>query len=91
MFRVSKTQKNGNIFLEEIDNYLFADAVEVKDDKIVFTIELQRLFISENFTRFSDITSNMKDLLKLQDRKVILIDSITKEEKEITIEIEGGI
>ena len=91
MFRVSKTQKNGNIFLEEIDNYLFAEAIEVKNDKIVLTRDMQKLFITENFTRFSDITSNIKDLLKLQDRTVILIDSTTKEEKEIMIEIEGGI
>ena len=91
MWRVSTTQREGNIFLQEIDNYLFAEAVEVKNDKIVLTRELQKLFITENFTRFSDITSNIKDLLKLDERTVVLIDSITKEEKEIMIEIEGGI
>ena len=86
-----KTQKEGNIFLQEIDNYLFTEAVEVKNDKIVLTRDMQKLFISENFTRFSDISTSIKDLLKLQDRTVVLIDSITKEEKEIMIEIEGGI
>ena len=91
MWRVSKAQKKDNIYLQEIDNYLFAEAVEVENDKIVFTRDMQKLFITENFTRFSDITSNIKDLLKLQDRTVVLIDSITKEEKEIMIEIEGGI
>ena len=91
MFRVSKTQKNGNIFLEEIDNYLYTGVAEVKNDKIVFTKKLQKLFIVENFYNFSDITTNIKDLLKPQDITVILIDSVTKEEKEVMIEIEGGI
>ena len=91
MFRISKTQRENNIYLQEIDNYLSAEEIEVKNDKIVFTGDMQKLFITENFTRFSDITINIKDLLKLQDRTVILIDSVTKEEKEVMIEIEGGI
>lgn len=91
MYRVSKTQRDGNIFLEEIDNYLFSEAIEVVNDKITLTRDMQKLFISENFTRFSDITASIKDLLKLEERTVILIDSTTQEEKEITIEIEGGI
>jgi hypothetical protein len=91
MLRVSKRQQYGNIFLQEIDGYLFAGMIEVVNDKIIFTRQLQGLFITENFSNFSDITSSIKDLLKLEDRTVILIDSITKEEREITIEIEGGI
>ena len=91
MWRVSKIQKEDNIFLQEIDNYLFAEAVEVKNDKITLSLEIQRLFITENFTRFSDITTSIEDLKKLRDITVVLIDSITKEEKEIIIEIEGGI
>lgn len=91
MYRVSKTQRDGNIFLEEIDNYLFSEAIEVVNDKITLTRDMQMLFITANFTRFSDITASIKDLLKLEDRTVILIDSTTKEEKEIMIEIEGGI
>ena len=91
MWRVMKTQKEGNIFLQEIDNYLFAEAVEVKNDKIILTRDMQKLFITENFTRFSDISTSIQDLLKLQDRTVVLIDSTTKEEKEVTIEIDGGI
>ena len=91
MWRVSKRQRENNIYLQEIDNYLFAEAVDVKNDKIVLTIELQRLFITENFTRFSDITTSIQDLIKLQDTTVLLVDSTTKEEKEVTIEIEGGI
>lgn len=91
MWRVSRRQKGDNIFLQEIDNYLFADEIQVVNDKITLKREVQKLFITENFTRFSDITANIKDLLKLEDRTVILIDSITKEEREIMIEIEGGI
>ena len=91
MWRVSKTRKEGNIFLEEIDNYLFADAIEVRNDTITLTRDIQKLFITENFTRFSDITANIKDLLKLEDRTVLLIDSTTKEEREVMIEVEGGI
>ena len=52
MWRVSKIQREGNVFLQEIDNYLFADAVEVKNDKITLSLEMQKLFITENFTRF---------------------------------------
>lgn len=91
MWRVSKTQREGNIFLQDIDNYLFADAIQVVNDKITLSRELQKLFITENFYKFSDITSSIKDLLKLEEVAVILIDSTTKEEKEVTIEIEGGI
>ena len=92
MYRISKRQKEGNIFLEELDSYLFAaDIMEVKTDKMIFTKQLQKLFITENFTILSDITTSMQDLLKLQDITVILVDSVTKEEKEVTIEIEGGI
>ena len=91
MYRVSKIQKEGNIFLQEIDNYLFADAIQIVNDKITLTRDMQKLFITENFTRFSDITANIKDLLKLEERTVILINSITKEEKEVMIEIEGGL
>jgi hypothetical protein len=91
MWRVSRRQKGDNIFLQEIDNYLFADEIQVVNDKITLKREVQKLFITENFTRFSDITANIKDLMKLEDRTVILIDSITKEEREIMIEIEGGI
>lgn len=91
MYRISKRQQEGNIYLQELDNYLYTGVAEVKNGKIVFTKQMQRLFITENFNRFSDITTNMQDLLKLQDITVILVDSTTKEEKEITIEIEGGI
>jgi hypothetical protein len=91
MWRVSRRQKGDNIFLQEIDNYLFADEIQVVNDKITLKREVQKLFITENFTRFSDITANIKDLMKLEDRTVILIDSITKEEREIMIEIEGGL
>ena len=64
--------------------------VEVENDKIIFTRQLQELFIKENFTRFSDITTNIADLKKLNEITVTLIDGVTKEEKEIMIEIEGG-
>lgn len=91
MWRVSKRQQEGNVFLQEIDSYLFAEMVDVKNNKIKLSLENQRMFITENMTSFSDITTMCEDLKKLQDIAVILIDSITKEEKEIMIEIEGGI
>ena len=91
MYRISKMQRECNIFLDEIDNYLYDEIIEVENDKIIFTKDMQKLCITENFRRFSDITTNIQDLLKLQDITVILIDSVTKEEKEIMIEIEGGI
>ena len=91
MWRISKIQRENNIFLEEIDDYLFAEAIEIKNNKIMFTKEMQNEFIVENFKTFSDITTSIENLKKLQDITVILMDSTTKEEKEITIEIEGGI
>ena len=39
MWRVSKIQREGNIFLQEIDNYLFAEEIEVINDKITLTKE----------------------------------------------------
>ena len=42
MYRVSKAQREGNIFLQEIDNYLFADEIQVVNDKITLTRELQK-------------------------------------------------
>jgi hypothetical protein len=91
MWRISKRQQEGNIYLQELDSYLYADIAEVKNDKIVFTAQMQKLFIKENFTSFSDITASIKDLLKLEEIAVVVIDSLTKEEKEVMIEIEGGI
>ena len=93
MYRISKTQQENNIFLQELDSYLFSGVAEVKEEenKIVFTEELQKMFITENFSRFSDITTNIADLKKLDEISVVVIDSTTKEEKEVTIEIEGGI
>ena len=91
MWRVSGIQKKGNLLLEEIDSYLFAEEIEVINDKITLSLEIQKLFITENFTRFSDITTSIEDLKKLQDITVVLIDSVAKEEKEVAIEIEGGI
>lgn len=91
MYRISKRQQEGNIYLQELDNYLYAGVAEIKNDKIIFTKQLQKLFITENLTMFSDITTNIADLLKLQEITVTLVDDTTKEEKEVTIEIEGGI
>ena len=91
MWRVSGIQKKGNLLLEEIDSYLFAEEIEVINDKIVITKELQKLFITENLTRFSDITEVIEDIKKCQDWIIICNDTVTKEEKEVMIEIEGGI
>ena len=91
MLRICERQRKESVLLNEIDNYLFAEAIEVVNDKIVLTKELQKLFITENFTRYSDITEVIEDIKKCQDWTVICNDTITKEEKEVTIEIEGGI
>ena len=91
MYRISKRQQEGNIYLQELDNCLYTGAAEVKNDKMIFTKQLQKLFITENFSNFSDIVSSMADLKKLDEITVILVDSTTKEEKEVMIEIEGGI
>ena len=91
MYRISKRLRDDNVYLQELDNYLYAGVAEVKNDKIIFTKQLQKMFITENFSNFSDITINMQDLLKLQDITVTVFDSVTKEEKEVMIEIEGGI
>lgn len=91
MYRISKRLRDDNVYLQELDNYLYAGAAEVKNDKIIFTKQLQKLFITENFSRFSDIVASMADLKKLDETSVILVDSTTKEEKEVMIVIEGGI
>ena len=91
MWRVSKIQKENNIFMQEIDNYLFADAIQVVNDKITLTKELQKDFISDNLSDFADITKIIADLLKLQETTVTLVDDTTQEEREVMIEIEGGI
>ena len=90
MWRVSKMQKENNLFLQKIDNYLFVDAIQVVNDKITLTKELQKEFISDNLSDFADITKIIADLLKLQEITVTLVGS-TQEEKEVMIEIEGGI
>ena len=90
MYRISKRQKEDNIFLQELDNYLYAEMVKVENNKIIFTRQLQKLFITENFSNFSDIMASIADLKKLDEISVILISAAGKE-KEVTIEIEGGI
>ena len=48
MYRISKRQCSENIFLNELDIYLFAaNITEVKNDKMIFTKQLQKLFITE--------------------------------------------
>lgn len=91
MYRISKRQQEGNIYLQELDNYLYAGVAEVKNDKIIFTKQLQKMFITENFSNFSDIVSSMADLKKLDEISVILVDSTTGAGKEVMIEIEGGV
>jgi len=90
MYRISKRQKEGNIFLEELDNYLYAEIVKVENNKIIFTRQLQKLFITENFSSFGDIVASTADLKKLDEITIILV-SATGREKEVMIEIEGGI
>lgn len=90
MYRISKRQKESNIFLEELDNYLFAEMVKVENNKIIFTRQLQKLFITENFSNFGNIVASIADLKKLDEITIILVSAAGKEE-EVMIEIEGGI
>ena len=91
MLRICERQRKESVLLNEIDSYLYSEEIEIKNDKIFIPFEMQQRFISENINKFYDLTVICKEILKCQDWTVLLVDSITKEEKEVTIEIEGGI
>ena len=91
MLRICERQIQESVLLNEIDRYLYSEEIEIKNDKIFISFEMQQRFISENINKFYDLTVICKEILKCQDWAVLLVDSTTKEEKEVTIEIEGGI
>ena len=91
MLRICERQRKESVLLNEIDSYLYSEEIEIKNDKIFISFEMQQRFISENINKFYDLTVICKEILKCQDWTVMLVDSVTKEEKEVTIEIEGGI
>ena len=91
MLRICEIKRKESVLLNEIDSYLYSEEIEIKNDKIFISFEMQQRFISENINKFYDLTVICKEILKCQDWTVLLVDSITKEEKEVTIEIEGGI
>ena len=91
MLRICESKRKESVLLNEIDSYLYSEEIEIKNDKIFISFEMQQRFISENINKFYDLTVICKEVLKCQDWTVLLVDSVTKEEKEVTIEIEGGI
>ena len=91
MYRVSATQCKDNHLLNLIDDYIYSEDLKIENGKIFISLDIQRELIQENFTKFSDITEIMEDMKKIQDVTVTLVNSATKEEKEVMIEIEGGV
>ena len=91
MLRICERQRKESVLLNETDSYLYSEEIEIKNDKIFISFEMQQRFIAENINSFSDITAITEDIKKCQDWIVICNDTITKEEKEVTIEIESGV
>lgn len=91
MWRICERQQKERYLLSLIDDLLYAEELEIDDDDVVFlTKEIQKQIICENFTTFADLTTNIEDIKKLQDITVIAVNQ-RDEEREITIEIEGGV
>ena len=91
MLRICKRQQQDSLLLNEIDSYLYSEEIEIKNDKLFISFEMQQKFIAENINSFSDITAITEDIKKCQDWTIICNNTITKEETEVTIIIEGGI
>ena len=97
MYRISKKQiEEADTFamyllLNAIDDLIYAEEVEITEDKMFLSLDNQRTIIHENFTTFSDIASVIAEITKLATMEIVLIDSITKEEKIVNVVIEGGI
>jgi len=91
MYRISKQQCRENKLLSLIDDFIYSEDLTVADDVILVTREVQKQILQDNFTSFADITEIMEDMKKIQDITVGVKDNVTGEEKEVNIEIEGGI
>ena len=91
MWRICERQRKERYILSLIDDLLYAKELEIDDDNTIFiSKENQKQIICENFYDFSDLTSNIEDIKKLQDITVIAVNR-KNEEIEVTIEIEGGV
>jgi hypothetical protein len=97
MYRISKEQiEEADTFamyllLNLIDDLIYSEQEIIKNDKIFLSIANQVMLIEENITTFADIASVGAEIAKLTAMEIVLIDSITKEEKIVNVEIEGGI
>ena len=91
IWRICARQRKERYILSLIDDLLYAKELEIDDDNTIFiSKENQKQIICENFYDFSDLTSNIEDIKKLQDITVIAVNR-KNEEIEVTIEIEGGV
>ena len=91
LWRICNRQRRGDDILSIIDEFLYAEELVIDDDDTVFiSREIQKQIIIENFYTFSDLTTNIEDIKKLQDITVIAVNQ-RDEEREIKIVIEGGV
>ena len=91
MWRICSRQRKERDILDIIDDFMFCEELEIDDDDTLFiSREIQKRIITENFTTFADLTTNIEDIKKLQDITVIAVNQ-RDEEREVTIKIEGGI
>ena len=91
MWRICSRQRKERNILDIIDDFMFCEELEMDDNDTVFiSREIQKRIIFENFYNFADLTTNIEDIKKLQDITVIAVNQ-RDEEREIRIEIEGGV
>ena len=91
MWRICERQKKERYILSLIDDLLYAEEIEINENDIIFiSKEIQKRIIVENFYNFSDLTTNIEDIKKLQDLTIIAVNR-KNEEREVYIEIEGGV
>ena len=91
MWRICERQRKERNILDIIDDFMFCEELEIDDDNtVVISKEIQKRIIVENFYNFADLTTNIEDIKKLQNLTIIAVNQ-RDEEREITIEIEGGV
>lgn len=91
MWRICDRQRKESYVLSLIDGLLYAEKIKIDDNDTIFiSKEMQKQIIVENFYNFADLTTNIEDIKKLQDITVIAVNR-KNEEREIRIEIEGGV
>ena len=90
-WRICDRQRKERNILDIIDDFMFCEELEIDDNETLFiSREIQKRIICENFYNFADLTTNIEDIKKLQDLTVIAVNQ-RNEEREIMIEIEGGV